>query len=268
MPDAGFRKYIVIAGRRNVGKSSFMNALVGQDISIVSDVAGTTTDPVYKSMELSPIGPVTLIDTPGLDDVGSLGKLRIERARRVFYRADCGILIVDDQPSQYEDDITSIFKEMEIPFVIVVNKSDILKDRAERLKRLYEAKYGVEVLVVSAKRREGFDSIGKILHSILPTDEEIPYLGDLIDGGDLVVLVVPIDLGAPKGRLIMPQVHAIREALDREAIALVVKERELRYTLENIGMKPKLVVTDSQVCLLYTSPSPRDLSTSRMPSSA
>ncbi|HIP92705.1 MAG TPA: [FeFe] hydrogenase H-cluster maturation GTPase HydF, partial [Thermotoga sp.] len=259
MPDSGFRKYIVIAGRRNVGKSSFMNALVGQDISIVSDIAGTTTDPVYKSMELSPIGPVTLIDTPGLDDVGSLGKLRIEKARKVFYRADCGILIVDDRPSQYEEDIISLFREMEIPFIIVVNKSDVLKDKAEQLKKLYEEKYHAQVIIVSSKKKEGFDSIGKILHSILPSDEEIPYLGDFIDGGDLVILVVPIDLGAPKGRLIMPQVHAIREALDREAIALVVKERELRYVMENIGMKPKIVVTDSQAVMKVVSDIPDDV---------
>lgn len=259
MPDSGFRKYIVIAGRRNVGKSSFMNAIVGQDISIVSDIAGTTTDPVYKSMELSPIGPVTLIDTPGLDDVGSLGKLRIEKARKVFYRVDCGILIVDDRPSQYEEDIISLFREMEIPFIVVVNKSDVLKDEAEQLKKLYEEKYRAQVIIVSSKKKEGFDSIGKILHSILPSDEEIPYLGDFIDGGDLVILVVPIDLGAPKGRLIMPQVHAIREALDREAIALVVKERELRYVMENIGMKPKLVVTDSQAVMKVVSDIPDDV---------
>ena len=259
MPDSGFRKYIVIAGRRNVGKSSFMNALIGQDISIVSEVAGTTTDPVYKSMELSPIGPVTLIDTPGLDDVGTLGKLRIERARRVFYRADCGVLIVDDRPSQYEDDITSLFKDMEIPFVIVVNKMDVLKEKTEELKKIYESRYGARVLTVSSKERRGFENIGKVLHEILPHDDEIPYLGDLIDGGDLVILVVPIDLGAPKGRLIMPQVHAIREALDREAIALVVKERELRYTLENIGIKPKLVITDSQAVMKVVSDIPDDV---------
>jgi [FeFe] hydrogenase H-cluster maturation GTPase HydF len=259
LPDAGFRRYIVVAGRRNVGKSSFMNTLVGQNVSIVSEYAGTTTDPVYKSMELYPVGPVTLVDTPGLDDVGELGRLRVEKARRVFYRADCGILVTDSEPTPYEDDVVNLFKEMEIPFVVVVNKIDVLGEKAEELKGLYESRYEAKVLLVSALQKKGFDDIGKTISEILPGDEEIPYLGDLIDGGDLVILVVPIDLGAPKGRLIMPQVHAIREALDREAIALVVKERELRYVMENIGMKPKLVITDSQVVMKVASDVPEDV---------
>jgi len=206
-------------------------------------------------MELYPVGPVTLVDTPGLDDVGELGRLRVEKARRVFYRADCGILVTDSEPTPYEDDVVNLFKEMEIPFVVVVNKIDVLGEKAEELKGRYEAK----VLLVSALQKKGFDDIGKTISEILPGDEEIPYLGDLIDGGDLVILVVPIDLGAPKGRLIMPQVHAIREALDREAIALVVKERELRYVMENIGMKPKLVITDSQVVMKVASDVPEDV---------
>lgn len=259
IPDSGFRRYVVIAGRRNVGKSSFMNALVGQDVSIVSEYAGTTTDPVYRSMELHPLGPITLVDTPGLDDVGELGRLRVERARRVFYRADCGILISDDFPTPYEDDVAHLFREMDIPFIVVVNKTDLLKDKATQLVKLYQERYGVKTIAVSSIRKEGFENIGKILSEIIPSDDETPYLGDLVEGGDLVVLVVPIDLGAPKGRLIMPQVHAIREVLDREAIALVVKERELRYTLENIGMKPKLVITDSQAVMKVVSDVPEDV---------
>ena len=259
LPDAGFRKYIAIVGRRNVGKSSFMNALVGQDVSIVSDIAGTTTDPVFKSMELYPIGPVTLVDTPGLDDVGELGRLRVERARRVLYRVDCAILVVDDIPTPYERDVVSLLREMEIPFLVVINKQDILKEKVDQLRKIYEENFGTKVLSVSALRREGFDTIGKAIHEILPTDEEIPYLGDIVDSGDLVVLVVPIDLEAPKGRLIMPQVHAIREVLDRDAIALVVKERELRYVMERIGMKPKLVITDSQAIMKVVSDVPEDV---------
>jgi len=256
---SGFRKYIAIIGKRNVGKSSFMNALIGQDVSIVSSVAGTTTDPVFKSMELSPIGPVTFVDTPGLDDVGELGKLRIERAKKVFYRIDAGILIVDDEPSFYEDQIVSIFKDMEIPFIIVVNKLDILKNKAEKLKNIYSNKYNAKVIVVSSKEKTNMENIAQVLKEIIPSDDEIPFISDLIDGGDLVIMVVPIDLGAPKGRLIMPQVHAIRETIDKEALALVVKERELRFAMENIGMKPKLVVTDSQSVMKVASDVPEDI---------
>lgn len=256
---SGFRKYIAITGRRNVGKSSFMNALIGQDVSIVSEVAGTTTDPVFKSMELSPIGPVTFVDTPGLDDVGELGKLRVERAKKIFYRIDAGILIVDDEPSSYENQIVSIFKDMEIPFIIVVNKLDILRGKAEKLKNIYSNKYNVKVTTVSSKEKINMKNIAKMLNEIIPSYDEIPFISDLVDGGDLVIMVVPIDLGAPKGRLIMPQVHAIRETIDKEALALVVKERELRFAIENIGIKPKLVVTDSQSVMKVASDVPGDV---------
>ncbi|MCD6462564.1 MAG: [FeFe] hydrogenase H-cluster maturation GTPase HydF [Thermotogae bacterium] len=259
MEGPGFRKYVAIVGKRNVGKSSFMNRLLGQEISIVSEVAGTTTDPVFKSMELRPLGPVTFVDTPGLDDVGYLGKLRVERARKILYRVDAAILVVDDMPGEYEDSIAELLRSMDIPFMVVVNKEDLLGSKAWELKKNYESKYHVAVLVVSAKTGKGMESVGDTLKKIIPDEEEIPFLSDLIDGGDLVVLVVPIDLGAPKGRLIMPQVHGIREVLDAEALALVVKERELRYALKNIGMKPKLVVTDSQSITKVISDIPEDV---------
>ncbi len=259
MEGPGFRKYVAIVGKRNVGKSSFMNRLLGQEISIVSEVAGTTTDPVFKSMELRPLGPVTFVDTPGLDDVGYLGKLRVERARKILYRVDAAILVVDDMPGEYENSIAELLRSMDIPFMVVVNKEDLLGSKAWELKKNYESKYHVAVLVVSAKTGKGIESVGDTLKKIIPDEEEIPFLSDLIDGGDLVVLVVPIDLGAPKGRLIMPQVHGIREVLDAEALALVVKERELRYALKNIGMKPKLVVTDSQSITKVISDIPEDV---------
>ncbi|MBT1247487.1 MULTISPECIES: [FeFe] hydrogenase H-cluster maturation GTPase HydF [unclassified Thermosipho (in: thermotogales)] len=252
----GFRKYIAITGKRNVGKSSFMNALIGQEVSIVSNVAGTTTDPVFKSMELSPVGPVTLIDTPGLDDIGELGIKRIKKARKTLYRADCGILIVDNKPGDFEEQIINLFKELEIPYLIVINKID--KIDPEKIEKAYK-KYNVPIIKVSALKKSGFEDIGEKINSLLPKDDEIPYLSDLIDGGDLVILVVPIDLGAPKGRLIMPQVHAIREGLDRESLVLVVKERELRYAIENIGIKPRLVVTDSQSVMKVVSDVPDDV---------
>ncbi len=259
LPTSGFRKYISIVGRRNVGKSSFMNALTGQEISIVSDVPGTTTDPVYKSMELYPVGPVTLIDTPGLDDVGELGEKRVQKALRAFYKSDAGILVVDDFPGEYEKRIAEIFKELEIPFIVVVNKSDILGENAQTVAQEYEKTFGVKTFVVSTLNKEGFENIGKTLNEIIPSDEELPFIPEFVDAGDIVVLVVPIDLGAPKGRLIMPQVHAIREILDREAIAVVAKERELRYTIEKLSEPPRLVITDSQAVMKVVSDIPEDV---------
>lgn len=259
LPTSGFRKYISIVGRRNVGKSSFMNALTGQEISIVSDVPGTTTDPVYKSMELYPVGPVTLIDTPGLDDIGELGEKRVKKALKAFYKSDAGILVVDDFPGEYEKRINEIFKELEIPFIVVVNKADILGEKAQTVAQEYEKAFGVKTFVVSALNKEGFENIGKTLNEIIPSDEELPFIPEFVDAGDIVVLVVPIDLGAPKGRLIMPQVHAIREILDREAVAVVAKERELRYTIEKLSEPPRLVITDSQAVMKVVSDIPEDV---------
>jgi len=259
LPTAGFRKYISIVGRRNVGKSSFMNALTGQEISIVSDIPGTTTDPVYKSMELYPVGPVTLIDTPGLDDVGELGEKRVQKALKAFYKSDAGILVVDDFPGEYEKRISEIFKELEIPFIVVVNKADILGEKAQTVAQEYEKAFGVRTFVVSALNKEGLENIGKTLNQIIPSDEELPFIPEFVDAGDIVVLVVPIDLGAPKGRLIMPQVHAVREILDREAVAVVAKERELRYTIEKLSEPPRLVITDSQAVMKVVSDIPEDV---------
>ena len=259
LPTSGFRKYISIVGRRNVGKSSFMNALTGQEISIVSDVPGTTTDPVYKSMELYPVGPVTLIDTPGLDDVGELGEKRVQKALKAFYKSDAGILVIDDFPGEYEKRITEIFKELEIPFIVVVNKADILGEKAQTVAQEYEKAFGVKAFVVSALNKEGLENIGKTLNQIIPSDEELPFIPEFVDAGDIVILVVPIDLGAPKGRLIMPQVHAIREILDREAVAVIAKERELRYTIEKLSEPPRLVITDSQAVMKVVSDIPEDV---------
>lgn len=259
LPSASFRKHISIVGRRNVGKSSFMNALTGQEISIVSDIPGTTTDPVQKAMELYPLGPVTIIDTPGLDDVGELGEKRIQKALKAFYKSDAGILVVDDLPGKYEERIAKIFNELEIPFIVVINKADILKEKVYEIAKIYEKNFSTKVFIVSSIEKTGFDEIGKTLNQIIPSDEELPFIPEIVDGGDIVVLVVPIDLGAPKGRLIMPQVHAIREVLDREATAVVVKERELRVTLEKLKEKPKLVITDSQAVMKVASDVSEDI---------
>jgi len=259
LPSGGFRKYISVVGKRNVGKSSFLNALTGQDISIVSDVPGTTTDPVYKSMELYPLGPVTLIDTPGLDDVGELGEKRVDKAMKALYKSDCAIIVVDDHIGEYELKIKKLLDELEIPFIVAVNKSDVLGERASELSIEYEEQFNVKTLIVSSINRQGFENVGALLNSIIPNDDELPFIPEFIEGGDLVVLVVPIDLGAPKGRLIMPQVHAIREVLDREAIAITAKERELRYTLEKLNEKPRLVITDSQAVMKVVSDIPEDV---------
>ncbi|AMW32146.1 iron-only hydrogenase maturation protein HydF [Fervidobacterium changbaicum] len=259
LPTSGFRKFISIVGRRNVGKSSFMNALTGQDISIVSDIPGTTTDPVYKAMELHPLGPVTLIDTPGLDDVGELGEKRIQKAIKAFYKSDAGILVVNDYPGEYEEKIIKLFNELEIPFIIVVNKVDLLGDKAYDIAREYESLYHTRVFLVSSLKREGLDEIGKALNELIPSDEELPFVPRFVDAGDTVVLVVPIDIAAPKGRLIMPQVHAIREILDRNAVAIVTKETELKHALEKLNEPPKLVITDSQAVMKVALDVPQDI---------
>ncbi len=248
LPHKGFRKYIAIAGRRNVGKSSFMNALAGQQVSIVSEFAGTTTDPVFKTMELHPLGPVTLIDTPGLDDVGELGQLRVQRAIKMLYRADVGILLVDSPFGEYEKRIVEIFNELGIPFIVAINKVDILGDSVEKIEDSYKS-LGTKIIKVSALQKEGMENIGNILDSIIPKDEELPYMSDLIGEGDFVILVMPQDRAAPKGRLIMPEAHAVREVLDSRAICVALQEPELSKAYKNLIQKPRLVVTDSQVVM-------------------
>ncbi len=253
---SGYRTHIVIAGKRNVGKSSTINALVGQDVAIVSEYPGTTTDPVYKIMELAPLGPVTIIDTPGIDDQGSIGELRVSRAKRAFYKADIAILVVDDQPSEYEQFIAEQFANMKIPYIIAVNKID---QAQQRLADGYFELFHVPVIELSAKTGEGIEELKQAVAENLPPIDDIPYLPDGVSAGDFVVMVVPIDLGAPKGRLIMPQVVAIRETIDRESVAMVVKERELRYALDNLAVKPKLVITDSQAIMKVAADVPEDI---------
>ncbi|APT75087.1 ATP-binding protein [Marinitoga sp. 1135] len=243
-PMKGYRKYIAIAGRRNAGKSTLINALFDQEIAITSDIPGTTTDPVFKTMELQPIGPVTIIDTPGIDDEGKIGEFRVKKAYKALYKADIGLIVTNDKVSKYEKKLIEIFKDLKIPFIVVINKKDIIKNIIE-IENSYK-QYTKNVISISALKKEGIEDLKELIAKVLPKEEEIPLIADLIEPGQLIVLVVPIDLGAPKGRLIMPQVTAIREILDREAIAIVTKERELKHTLENLQRKPDLVVTDSQ----------------------
>jgi len=242
---SGYRTYIAIAGRRNVGKSSLINAIVNQEIALVSNIAGTTTDPVYKSMELQPIGPVTLIDTPGIDDEGELGEKRIERAKRAFYKADIGILVVDSEPSGFELFICNLFEKMHIPFIIVLNKIDQLNN-VSNLKQLYINSFKKPLYEVSCKEKINIERVKEALTELKPKEEEIPMLPKLIKSKDIVLLVVPVDTGAPKGRLIMPQVAAIREAIDRKAFPIVTTVEGISEIISKLKEKPKLVITDSQ----------------------
>lgn len=252
---AGFRKYIAITGRRNVGKSSLINAIARQDVAIVSEMPGTTTDPVYKTLEIQPIGAVTLIDTPGIDDEGIVGQKRVERAKRSLYRADVAILVTDDRPSCYEEMLMNIFKELEIPFLVALNKVDLQRNG---LMSLYES-FGAPVVDVSAKERKNIDTLVKRLSEIIPVEEEKPLIGHLLKDTRTVVLVVPIDKAAPKGRLIMPQVEVIREVIDFGGTAVVTRDLELHDTLTKLSNGVDIVVTDSQVVMKVEKIVPKEI---------
>jgi [FeFe] hydrogenase H-cluster maturation GTPase HydF len=255
----GSRLHIAIFGRRNAGKSSLINALTNQDIAIVSDVPGTTTDPVYKSMEILPIGPVVMIDTAGIDDTGELGKLRIAKALDVLKKTDLMLLVIDPQAGyeEFEEGIIEKANDSKVPVIIVVNKSDRYPEYSiEDI----TGRTGRSVLKASALTREGIDDLKMAMIREAPKDFMNPtILGDLISPGDTVVLVVPIDLAAPKGRLILPQVQTIRDILDNDAMAYVVKERELKAALGRLKDKPRLVVTDSQAFNKVAADTPKDV---------
>ncbi|SDC44000.1 MULTISPECIES: [FeFe] hydrogenase H-cluster maturation GTPase HydF [unclassified Candidatus Frackibacter] len=253
------RLHIAIFGRRNAGKSSLINALTNQDLAVVSEVAGTTTDPVYKRMELLPIGPVVMIDTAGIDDVGELGSLRVKKTKEVLSRTDLAILVIDPEVGidNYEKELLAEIKEREIPVIGVVNKEDKVKEinireLAKELK--------IKLLQVSAITREGIEGLKKEIALKAPEKFEKPHIiGDMINPQDIVILVVPIDLAAPKGRLILPQVQTLRDILDNDGQAVVVKEGELKGALDSLNKEPKLVVTDSQVFKEVTADVPENI---------
>ncbi|MCL5103214.1 MAG: [FeFe] hydrogenase H-cluster maturation GTPase HydF, partial [Armatimonadetes bacterium] len=254
------RVHISIFGRRNSGKSNLINALTNQRLAIVSDVPGTTTDPVSKSMEILPIGPVIVTDTAGIDDVGDLGKLRVEKTLRVLENTDLAILIVESgqAPSGWEDDLVAKIKARDIPLLICASKIDANQGYCDI--RKWATEHSLLFVPVSAATREGIEELKQSLTQLSPTGLGEPtIIGDLIAGGDIVVLVVPIDKAAPKGRLILPQVMTIRDALDHDAIAITVKERELYACLQSLGRKPKLVITDSQAFLKVDADTPKDI---------
>ncbi len=253
----GMRLHIGLFGRRNVGKSSLLNALTRQQVSIVSDVPGTTTDPVEKPMELLPLGPALFIDTAGIDDIGALGEMRAERTRGVFERTDLGILVaVSGQWGEFEEGILSELSRRKTPAIVVMNKTDLAKPAEEVLKDLKARK--LPVVETVASRAEGVSDLREALIRSAPEEfmDAVHVLGDLMPPGELAVLVVPIDLEAPRGRLILPQVQAIRDVLDHDSYCMVVKERELKDALDRLRRPPALIVTDSQAFLRVAGDAP------------
>ncbi|MBC7075252.1 MAG: [FeFe] hydrogenase H-cluster maturation GTPase HydF [Syntrophomonadaceae bacterium] len=243
------RLHISIFGRRNVGKSSLLNALTGQEMALVSDHPGTTTDPVYKSIEILPLGPCVIIDTAGLDDIGDLGLMRIKKTREVFDKTDLALLLIEPGAGvdSFELEIKEECLARKIPLLAVLNKSDLLGKDID-VKEKLEKELGLSLIPVSCLAGEGLDYLKKMIIKHAPAEFQKSYIvGDLISPGDLCILVTPIDSAAPRGRLILPQVQTIRDILDRNAQALVVKETELREALQTLIKPPKLVITDSQV---------------------
>ncbi|WP_170157812.1 [FeFe] hydrogenase H-cluster maturation GTPase HydF [Thermodesulfitimonas autotrophica] len=255
----GQRLHIALFGRRNAGKSSLINALTGQETAIVADVPGTTTDPVSKAMEILPLGPVMLIDTAGLDDVGYLGDLRVKRSLAVLEKTDLVVLVVD--PGQgtgsFEADVLSRSQARGIPVIGVANKCDLYPDPPVGA---WAAALPVPWVVVSARTGQGIDRLKRALVEHAPKDWTLPTIvGDLIAPGDTVVLVIPIDKAAPKGRLILPQQQVIRDVLEHDAVAVMVKERELRHALAGMTRPPRLVVTDASAYLKAAADTPPDV---------
>ena len=252
------RVHIGIFGKRNAGKSSVINAITDQDLAIVSDVKGTTTDPVSKAMELLPLGPVMIIDTPGLDDTGELGKMRVKKSYQVLNKTDIGILVVDGLIGVTPQDNALIekFKEKKIPYIVVMNKLDLVKEKNLDL----PLEDSPNTMWVSSITKENIYELKELIAKQAPSDEsKFQIVGDLLDPSDFVVLVVPIDKAAPKGRLILPQQQTIRDILESDATAIVVKEYELRDTLASLGKKPKIVITDSQVFAKVSADTPKDI---------
>lgn len=234
------RIHIGFFGRRNAGKSSLVNAVTGQDLSVVSEKKGTTTDPVTKSMELLPLGPVVIIDTPGFDDdEQELGSLRVQRTKRILNKSDIAVLVIDavEGLTELDQELIQIFQRKQLPYLVAYNKVD----------QLPEPRQNTDIFYVSAKTGTGIHELKEKLGTLAPKDSEQKLIADLLNPGDLVVLVTPIDESAPKGRMILPQVQMIRDILDANAFSIIVKETELAGVLDKIGNDVRMVVTDSQV---------------------
>jgi [FeFe] hydrogenase H-cluster maturation GTPase HydF len=243
---ASNRLHIGIFGKRNTGKSSLINAITGQDTAIVSEVAGTTTDPVYKAMEILPIGPCMLIDTAGIDDAGILGEERVKRTLIVLRKTDLGLIVVspDTIIDNFEEELVETFRKKKLPFLFVINKCDLNGNVALG----YLEKNKLPFIKVSSKTKQGTEELKKKIMEMAPGHwSPVPLVGDIINPKDVIVLVCPIDSAMPQGRLILPQVQLMRDCLDNNAVALVTKETELLDCLKALKAKPRLVITDSQV---------------------
>lgn len=256
------RVHIGFFGRRNAGKSSVLNAVTGQDLAVVSDVKGTTTDPVQKSMELLPLGPVVVIDTPGIDDEGELGALRVKKSYQVLNKSDAAVLVVDASLGLCEEDFAFIehIQKKQIPYAVAFNKSDLAPSASLAKDLQYLKEHHIDFVSVSTADLSGIDTLKEKIATLAKTeDTKLRIVADLIHPSDFVVLVVPIDKAAPKGRLILPQQQTIRDILEADATAIVVKEYELRDTLAHLGKKPRLVITDSQVFAKVSADTPADI---------
>ena len=262
---ASERVHIGFFGKRNAGKSSVMNKVTGQELAVVSDVKGTTTDPVYKAMELLPLGPVVMMDTPGIDDEGALGGLRVKKSYQVLNKTDAAVLVIDGKAGMSREDqaLLERIHKKNIPSILVLNKRDLLTEEevCQTLSSLPEGyQEGKDYLWVSAQEGTGVQELKERLAVLASTEEnQKKIVGDLLSPGDFVVLVVPIDKAAPKGRLILPQQQTIRDILDADAVSVVIKEDRLKETLESLGKKPRLVITDSQVFGRVSKDTPKEL---------
>lgn len=259
---ASERVHIGFFGRRNAGKSSVMNAVTGQDLAVVSDVRGTTTDPVYKSMELLPLGPVVMMDTPGIDDEGELGALRVRKSYQVLNKTDAAVLVIDGGVGVTPEDkaLLKRIREKKIPYVIAVNKKELAApDALEKIVDELSSEDG-QIIAVSAATGEGIDELKEQIAAAADTEEPERYIvRDLLKPSDVAVLVVPIDKAAPKGRLILPQQQTIRDILEADAVSVVVKETELKNVLGQFQNKPKMVITDSQAFEKVAADTPEDI---------
>ena len=271
------RVHIGFFGRRNAGKSSIVNKVTGQELAVVSDVKGTTTDPVSKAMELLPMGPVVIIDTPGIDDEGHLGELRVRKAKQILNRVDVAVLVVDATlgKTSVDEELIHIFKEKEIPYLVIYNKSDLLPENRKISEDSPEKKEGLShekpdqkadtitqepFIYASAATGQNIYELKEKIASLAVTDDlKLRLAGDLLEPSDFAVLVVPIDKAAPKGRLILPQQQTIRDVLEAGAAAIVIKENELSNTLKTLGKSPKIVITDSQVFAKVSKETPKDI---------
>ena len=256
------RVHIGFFGKRNAGKSSVMNAVTGQDLAVVSEVKGTTTDPVYKSMELLPLGPVVMMDTPGIDDEGELGELRVKKSYQVLNKTDAAVLVVDGLAGAAEEDAALLerIRRKRIPYTVVLNKQDLASEKIKEQTMYILGISGKEMLCVSAADGTGINELKERIAQIAKPEElERRIIGDMISPSDFIVLVVPIDSAAPKGRLILPQQQTIRDILEADAVSVVIKEDRVRETIESLGKKPRLVITDSQAFETVAADTPEDI---------